>query len=282
MDTPWQVSKKQDSVVISHEVPSVEGWEQWHLLRSDAHWDSPQCDRAMEKRHLEEAVSRNAAIIDCGDMVDAMQGRDDQRRSMAELRKEHAVEAYFSKLQDDHAEHLAPFAKNIAYLGMGNHETAILKHNQINLTAEVARRLRAEHGSPVIAGGYEQFIRFAFQFSGTERASKLMYITHGAGGAAEGTRGTIKVGRRSANIPDADIYVAGHTHHAWAVPIARMHCSRSGKVYEDEALHVQISGYKTRGDFEIQREMFCKPVGAWWLIFSHQNGKLQYNVLRAM
>jgi len=278
---PWKVTKKNDCVLISHEVPSMVDWEQWHLLRSDAHWDSPQCNRTLEKRHLDEAVTRNASIIDCGDMFDAMQGRGDARRSMAEMRKEHMLPEYFTALQNDHAEHLAPYAANIAYLGQGNHETAVLKHNGIALTKELARRLRVEHGSQVIAGGYEQYLRFKFRFGGTERHSKLLFITHGAGGASEATKGTIKISRRAANKPDADIYASGHTHHAWVALDTREHLSTAGKVYESDAWHVQICGYKFRGDFEVEREMAHKPTGAWWLIFKCRNKQLDVNVLRA-
>jgi len=42
-------------------------WEQWIMLSSDRHHDHMMTDQALEKRHLEKAVKRNAYIIDNGD-----------------------------------------------------------------------------------------------------------------------------------------------------------------------------------------------------------------------
>ena len=36
------------------------GWEQWFLLRSDAHHDNKYCRQDIEKAHLEEAKAKNA------------------------------------------------------------------------------------------------------------------------------------------------------------------------------------------------------------------------------
>jgi hypothetical protein len=38
------------------------------LLRSDAHWDNPDSDRRLMRKHLELAKKRNAAVLDFGDL----------------------------------------------------------------------------------------------------------------------------------------------------------------------------------------------------------------------
>jgi hypothetical protein len=60
------------------DLPRV-GDEQYFLLQSDVHWDNPQCDRTMLKRHLDLALKRNAPVIDIGDFFCAMQGKYDKR-----------------------------------------------------------------------------------------------------------------------------------------------------------------------------------------------------------
>ena len=67
------------------------GDDVWVLLRSDAHHDSPYCDRKLEKYHLEIAKERNALILDNGDTFDAMQGKFDPRRSYGDIRPEDKV-----------------------------------------------------------------------------------------------------------------------------------------------------------------------------------------------
>jgi hypothetical protein len=69
-----------------------DGWEQWILLRSDAHHDSTQCERKLEYQHLDDAVKRDALIVDFGDTLDAMQGKFDKRKSNEEIRPEYLTE----------------------------------------------------------------------------------------------------------------------------------------------------------------------------------------------
>ena len=65
--------------------------EWWFLLSGDRHHDNPHADHALELKHLEMARSRNAGIIDVGDMHCAMEGKFDPRRNKAGIREEHAM-----------------------------------------------------------------------------------------------------------------------------------------------------------------------------------------------
>src|SRR5918997_1906498 len=78
--------------------------DQWVLLRSDAHHDSMECDRELEKKHLDLALERNALIHDGGDLFDAMQGKGDKRSSLSTLREEHKRTDYFNALVEEAAE----------------------------------------------------------------------------------------------------------------------------------------------------------------------------------
>ena len=101
--------------------------EQWVLLRSDAHHDNPHSDHEREKQDLDEAIKRNAIILDIGDFFCAMGGRADPRRSRhGQTRDEHLDSPdYFDSLVKHGAKFLAPYASHIALLAQGNHETAV-------------------------------------------------------------------------------------------------------------------------------------------------------------
>ena len=66
--------EQHGAVTVVHVDEALHGYEINLMLTSDRHHDSTHCNRELEKKHLEEAKKRNAFIIDCGDLFDAMQG----------------------------------------------------------------------------------------------------------------------------------------------------------------------------------------------------------------
>jgi hypothetical protein len=91
-------------------------------LRSDAHHDNPHNNRELEKKHLDEALEKDAGIIDGGDLFCAMQGAWDPRKSKSCLRPEHQRSDYLDAIVTTAADFYQPYAKNIVCLGQGNHE----------------------------------------------------------------------------------------------------------------------------------------------------------------
>ena len=77
------------------------GFEQWFLLSSDRHHDSIYCDRKNEKKHLDEALTKEAIILDAGDAYDLMQGKHDPRKNYDELRPEYKQGKYYDVVIDD-------------------------------------------------------------------------------------------------------------------------------------------------------------------------------------
>ena len=109
--------------------------EWWFLLSGDRHHDNPHADHALELKHLEMARSRNAGIIDVGDMHCAMEGKFDPRRNKAGIREEHAMAPdYLDSLVRYASDFYAPFSKNFIVIGRGNHESAILKNCETDIT----------------------------------------------------------------------------------------------------------------------------------------------------
>src|SRR4051812_10182146 len=106
-------------------------------------------------------------------------------------------------------------------IGMGNHETSILKKDETKLTSKIVSQLRRARGS-VYNGGYSGWIVFEFinQQTGEMTVIRLWYI-HGYGGGGPVTRGVIQSNRKAVYLPDAQIVLSGHTHDEWVVPISR-------------------------------------------------------------
>ena len=260
------------------------------LLRSDAHHDNPDALNDMEEEHLKLAKERNAPIIDNGDAFCAMQGKWDPRANKSALKPEHQVDDYLDALVSTYAEFLKPYAKQLAVLGTGNHETSVLKRRETNLTERLAERLRVMAGFTGFTGSYTSwvFLRARLGKGGSTRNSIKLWRTHGEGGAAPVTRGVIQTNRRAVYVPDADLIVSGHTHNEWQVPIQRIRVTKGGTVYQDEQLHIQIPSYKdsykdgfSYGEWSIEKGMPPKPVGAIWLKIFHRKERLICEVERA-
>ena len=271
----------------------------WVLLTSDRHHDNPHCNQELEKKHLDEAKERNAVIIDYGDLFCAMQGKFDRRASKDDIRPEHQSGNYLDKLVSTATDFYAPYADNFAVMGPGNHETAMLKHHETNLTERLVERLNMSTGSQIKTGGYSGWVKFKFWYGkdspGVERkceGSVNLWYHHGYGGDAPVTKGTIQTGRQAVYVPDAHIVCTGHTHNEWIFPITRIRIKDSGLIYHDEQLHLKTPGYKEEyedgyGGWHIERGGPPKPNGAMWLRFwwskSTNNAirGIQYEVTRA-
>jgi hypothetical protein len=272
-----------NSSVVSMDVKA--GWEQWFLLRSDTHTDNPKSNRDMELRHLRLAKERNAGIIDNGDLFCAMQGKYDKRSSKESIRPEHQTNNYLDSLVDTAVALYAPYAQNFLILGRGNHETAIQKNHETDLTDRLAAGLR-RHGSQCIAGGYGGWLRFQFTIHKTKKDSKLLHHFHGSGGGGPVTAGIIDCNRIGVYTPDADFVLTGHHHTSWILNVRRQRISQAGKLYHDDQTFIRVAGYKDAwadgfAGFEVERRHGPKPMDAAWLRFYYESDEIRHEVIRA-
>lgn len=245
------------------------GDEQWFLLQSDVHWDNPKCDRNKLKRHLDEAVKRNAPILDFGDFFCAMQGKYDRRASKKDIRPEHQNNQYLDSLVNTAAEYLEPYKELITVRGVGNHESAIHKNHESDLIERLAERMRA-YGGIARRGGYSGYIRFNMYNGSRANGSILLWYFHGSGGGGPVTRGVIQTNRQAVYVSDADIVATGHVHESWQVAVERIRLNQADKVVFQRQTHVKIPGYKEEycdgyGGWHIETGKPPKPTGAWWL-----------------
>jgi len=262
--------------------------EWWFLLSGDRHHDNPHADHDLELKHLNEARERKAGIIDVGDLHCAMEGKFDPRRSKAGIREEHALAAdYLDSLVRHASDFYAPYSENFVVIGRGNHESAILKNCETDITERTCERMSQTSGHKVYAGGYGGWIRFNVEINGERYTLSLKYF-HGSGGAALMSFDTLKVRRNAAITPDADVIVQGHVHKQWFMPLSRerMVCDKHGcRIVSDIQYHVRTGTYKDEfGDghsgWHIEQGRGPEVQGAVWmrLYLAKQTGKSTGNI----
>jgi hypothetical protein len=247
------------------------GWEQWFLLTGDRHIDSADSDHRLQIKHLKEAEERNAGIIDVGDVLDAMQGRDDRRRTKGVGRKDSANAVnYLDRIVSDAADLLSPYAHRFVVIARGNHEQSILKHAETDLTERLCERMTYTSGHRVHAGGYGGWVRFVVKWSAKGCLAQTLKYFHGSGGGGMMSHGTLATRRMASFLPDADIIVCGHTHDQWLVTLSRERLGPTGRIYLDEQHHVRVPSYKEEykdgyDGWHVERGAPPKPLGAWWM-----------------
>ena len=269
----WKVDSLSRSVVrVSMTAKKTVGWERWFLLSSDRHHDNAHTDHGMERRHLQEALEKQAGIVDAGDLHCAMQGKFDPRQDRSALREEYQGGDYLDALVRESAKFYQPYAKNWIVIGRGNHEQSILRRHETDLTERTAQAIKMlEPESPVVAGGYGGWVIFRVTRGKNTHIVRLKYF-HGAGGGGPVTRGVIQTNRMAVYLPDADIILTGHTHDTWLVPIARERCTARGRLAHDEQVHIRAGTYKDEyqdgySGWHVETMKPPKPMGAWWLRF---------------
>ena len=266
----WTTEQTDETVaVIRVEAERKKDWEQWFLLQSDAHFDNPLCNRSLLKRHLDLALERNAPVIDLGDFNCAMQSRNDPRHEKGHVLPENDTTDYFGSLIRGSYEFLAPYNSILALRGLGNHETKIIKHAEIDLTRAIVDRIN-EHGGNALLGGYRGWLMVRIKSKNHHQTFRI-YYTHGSGGSAPVTKGVIRTNRRASYI-DADIIVGGHIHEAWAMEMCRVGVNEGGREVVCDQLHLCVPTYKEEfthlgSGFHHEREGAPKPLGGWWLRF---------------
>jgi len=262
--------KTGDIYTAKINVERNKNWENWVLLMSDIHFDSKFCDRKLLKKHLEEAKEKNAQIYIFGDIFDCMGGKYDPRSDKSDLRPEYQVKDYFDEIVRDAVKFFKPYKDNIKLVTYGNHELSILKRQEVDLINNFCERLGIDKGE------YSGFLRFMLSDSikgGKNHlsVSKILYYNHGSGGNSPVTRGVIKTNRRQ-NYISADIFVSGHIHNEWFVPLPMVYVNQKGNIVKKEQTHVSLGTYKDdsfTGGWADTKEFPPPNMGGCWIKFEY-------------
>lgn len=267
---PYPSKRTDDSALLIHCNDVGPGWEMWALLLADLHWDSIHCNRALLKRHLEQAKERDASVFLFGDTFDAMQGVGDRRSAKTELRPEFKGNNYTDLLVDGAAEWLRPYAENIALIGEGNHEYGAEIHLETNLARRLADALGAQHFAEW------GFVRWQFCRQHGNRTSRTLYWHHGSGGGGAVTKGVILANRRDAYVQEVDFLAAGHIHESWALETPVLRLTAAGKTELRPRIHLQLATYKQEfvaSGYHTRNQRPPKPEGGYWIRFFYDSRK---------
>jgi len=238
------------------------------LLLSDVHFDHPYCDRKLFLKLMDQAKERGAMVLFNGDFFCMMQGRKDRRGAKGKVRPEHYGPNYFNLVVEEAADLLMPYADNILMLGDGNHETAILHHQEVNPLDMLHTHLVSNTTRQIYRMGYHGFVRFLYRKGKGAGAGQILYFHHGKYGGAV-TMGVLGVKRHTAAVQGADIYWTGHTHDLWYVAHPYITVRRSGKVVTQVQHHIKTGTFKDEfnrpGGFGVERLNKPAALGGWWM-----------------
>lgn len=190
---------------------------------ADAHLDSPECWRKLLFRHLDEAVACDAMIFDVGDILDIIGSRNDPRGNKGNVRPEDNTGHYLDSVVDNAARDLHPYRNHLAVIATGNHEAAVYKKLETDLTQRLVDKLnqgRDPRLAPIQRAGYRYWVVFQGQdVSRGARCSQRVVAYHGSGGGGEVSKGTMSAQRRMAIFGGADYVVQGHIHEKWDLEV---------------------------------------------------------------
>lgn len=247
------------------------------LLASDLHLDHPKCNRELLKEHFDEAVQRGAFILLNGDILCVMQGRNDKRHNKSSVRPENMVDNYFGSIVDETVKFLLPYAKNILFIGSGNHESSIYKRTEIDLLRQIVDKIFYQTGHKITLGEYHGwiYIKYVVSSNAEKRSWKtfsyMIYHNHGTGGEAPVTGGSIEDNRKMTHVEKADAIWMGHNHNKYVRQQAVHYLDTNVNSLKPKIRIIDVirtGTYKqeyTGHGFHIETNKAPKPLGGIWL-----------------
>lgn len=254
------------------------------LLTSDWHLDNPDCNKALLEKHLKKACEQDAKIRVIGDLLCVMQGLSDKRGNKTKIMPELKGSDYFNRVIDYAYAFMKPYAKNIDFISYGNHETAIIKRQEIDLLKILVTRLNSLKNVNITLGMYGGFIKDVLQYS--KKGSKCGFVTkyfHGSGGGGIVTKGVIQNQRIQNYVHGADLYWMGHVHEFYhlvnTVEQPFLKADNTLETRLKNVHHIRTPTYKDEykdGGFgwHIERGAPPKPLGAFMMDLKIKNNAI--------
>lgn len=253
------------------------------LLLSDIHFDHPKCRRDLLQDHIEQAINQGAKILINGDFFCLMQGKYDKRANKQDIRPEHIGPNYFDLVVNEAVEWWAKYADHLLFVGYGNHETSVIKRNEIDMTERFVSTLNYKTGANVLNGGYAGWIVFSVNRGKSNTYRKFfMKYHHGHGGGGVVTKGVIQHQRMGAQVDGADVLWMGHVHELYHHINIKETISRAKPYHNKQRIQhdIRTSTYKdefTDGSFgwHIERGAYGKPIGGYLMQLNYERDRSQ-------
>jgi UDP-2,3-diacylglucosamine pyrophosphatase LpxH len=240
-------------------------------ILSDLHWDNPKCDRDMLKRHLDYCLKENIPVFINGDFFCLMQGKGDRRGNKSDIRPEHNNAKYLDSVVETAVEWFSPYAHILTVIGYGNHETAIIKHQETDLLQRFVDLMNYKNKSNIFTGGYGGWLVIKKNIRTNTSMSKTLKYFHGSGGGGIVTKGAINLTRALETYENMDVFVMGHIHENSSRNDVRdaVQYNTGKHTYEliQKQIHLAITGtYKEEyvdgfGGWHVERGAPIKPLG---------------------
>lgn len=249
---------------------------------SDIHYDSTKCDRALLKKHFDEADR----IFIYGDWFDLMGGKRDPRSQASHIRPEYqkAGTTYINAVVEDSYNFLKDYLPKLAFMSPGNHETAVYRHYEQD-PMTILFYLFDKHKHNVVRGTYAGWLINTYNLSKTSKVTRVIHYHHGYGGNAKRSKGMLNVDIDAANFPDADIVVSGHDHNKWQTTRRRKRLShRNREEYWSDQLHLKLGTYKESSKedgWEVEKGFNPSVLGGYFIEYKHVNIQLHQRVYEA-
>jgi UDP-2,3-diacylglucosamine pyrophosphatase LpxH len=262
-------------------------------ILSDLHWDNPKCDRDMLKRHLDYCLKESIPVMVVGDLFCLMQGKGDRRGNKSDIRPEHNNAKYLDSVVETAVEWFSPYASILTVIGYGNHETAIIKHQETDLLQRFVDLMNYKNKSNIFTGGYGGWLVIKKNIRTNTSMSKNLKYFHGSGGGGIVTKGAINLTRALETYENMDVFVMGHIHENSSRNDVRdaLQYNTGKHTYEliQKQIHLAITGtYKEEyvdgfGGWHVERGAPIKPLGGRILtlngVCDRRNNTQSYEVL---
>lgn len=281
------IVKKISEYLTEFREIGLAGDKQKWLLISDIHYDSTCCKRNLLKKHLDRCLEEDIKIFINGDWFDVMGCHKDPRSKPQDVRPEYYKKRpYLDLVLEDSYNFLKKYAKQIAFIGYGNHETAIIKHRDTDIM-ERLHALLLQHNEEIILGAYDGFVRFVFEGkTGGRIRSRLMHYHHGMGGNAFRSKGVLRNQIDGFIYPQADIIIRGHDHQKLYDPSnVRMIIRDNGELITKSQHIIKTGSYKDGSSkqfgWEKEKGFLPTKMGGWFMNLTYRDKDLEIEVIEA-
>ncbi len=216
------------------------------LFISDLHLGSSGINEARIKGELDEAVERGARILIGGDILDAIWISDPRYLKTGLHPVAISRQDEINAVLEFWVGFMGKYAQNIDFIGMGNHESALLEKRGLDLNRLLATSIGLDPER--VCGGYWCVISYRIKPKTTNYTRELsIFYHHGSGGGAPITRGMIEVSRTKMFVEGADIIWHGHTHDRWVAPYSVLRLENGGYPKFSEVIVIRTGGYRYWG-----------------------------------
>ena len=225
------------------DMPLVTGVPIYLTPFGDTHIDSSDCDvKAVMHTLKSRAKMKNHYFVGIGDTFNLIYGHD-FRASIKHARDDYMENEYINNMLKKAKQELLGSGAKFLAMGMGNHESALVKRFGINVT-----RMFCEENNIAYAG-YSGVIRLHFKDKNNTTAVTHQIRWHHGGDGGAVTRGMPWANRYFAGFEGDDTCWFGHVHHLWMMIVSKTGYSERGNLYS-RPQHIVCCGTAQRTQVE--------------------------------